>query len=172
MRQSGLGFFFLERRNKTHAVFNTTMPSQFHKYPGHVPADTLAKATEACKRPPPKAVEMLCLSLYQDLGGLTSWTHLPSSLQEFVLLPCPILNSAEAWSRGWQGVKPLAPQPCRAAGPRRGWLALLHHTDAGSNHGCPSTGAASFSHGGGRKPDLNCHLQTYSLLCAQTRVYL
>lgn len=119
-------FFSLERRNKTYAVSNTIMPSQFHKYPGHVPANTLVKATEACKSPP-KDVEMLRLSLYQDLG-LTSWTHIPSSLQEFVLLPCHIFNSAEALSRGWsllaqwgwQGVKPLAPQPCHAAGPRRG----------------------------------------------------
>lgn len=119
-------FFFLERRNKSHAVSNTIMPSHFHKYPSHVLADTLVKATEACKSTP-KDVKMLCLSLYQDLG-LTSWTSIPSSLQEFVLLPCHIFNPAEASSRGWsllaqwgwQGVKSLALQPCHAAGPRRG----------------------------------------------------
>lgn len=127
----------------------------------------------------PEAVELFYQSLYQGLR-LISWLHIPSSLQNVFSSFPPVLNFAEALllrgllpsslMRLWRMQRVpghTCGSRCRAgaakqlhpvlwswrAEPRRGWPPL-QHTDVGSNQCCLSTEAASFSHGGERKPEI------------------
>lgn len=172
-------FCFPRKKKWDSCYFIQLFPLFFHKNPDCDPEDTLVKATEACKRTPLRLWSCFTRPCIRALG-LISWLHVPSSLQDFFLLPsclefcrspspagsapfqpgAPTEGAKGPWPqmqvmlRSHGAVKQLCPILWSwRAEPRRGWLPL-HHTDVGSNHCCLSTEAASFSHGGERKPEI------------------